>query len=381
MDPMIDLPPASAPPASVVQSTRVLLLEDDLDHRHLFTRQLQKFTKPAHVIASADSLASAQALLLERADEVDVIVADLGLPDASGVQVIEGIVAVAPYKPIIVLSARLEQGVQAMRAGAQDYLVKGETDAAGLEQAIRHACTRQALANELRTTTRDAEQLVYSVSHDLRGPLSVASGFVSLLEKEPLPPEAEPLVAPIRRSLERLEAITEDLMAYARSVHGPLDLAVCDVAGLVRTVAHDQLIGPSVRVHDGMPILVADARLLRHLFENLLGNAHKYRHPDRELAIEVHARPHALGWQVDVDDNGIGIKPGSRERVFDMFVRAVDDASIEGTGIGLSICRRAVERHGGRIWAEDNPRGAGTRISFVLPGDLVATADDPTAAA
>lgn len=356
--------------------TRVLLLEDDVDHRELFTLQLGSFAKRTDVVGAAGTLADAIGFLHERADEVDCIVADLGLPDANGMQVLEGLVEVAPGKPIVVLTSRLEQGIEALEAGAQDYLVKGQTDSAFLERAIGHAIARQSLANELVATTRDAEHLVYSVSHDLRGPLSVAGGFVGLLEELSLPPEAMALINPIHRSLARIEAITDDLLEYARSVHGPLRLVQVDLSLLVKAVVQDQLVGQKVHVREPLPTLVGDPRLLRHVIENLVGNAVKYADGSRPAQVEVHAHPHPMGWQINVDDNGIGIPSGSTERVFDMFVRAVEDDVVTGTGIGLAVCRRAIERHQGRIWAEPNPSGVGTRMAFVLPGNLVEGASD-----
>jgi PAS domain-containing protein len=124
--------------------------------------------------------------------------------------------------------------------------------------------------------------------------------------------------------------------------------------------------GASVFVDPGLPVASCDPTLIRQLMQNLIGNAIKYRHPDRACRLSVSARPEGGEWLVSVTDNGVGIPPEHRARVFEMFTR-VDHRAPGGHGVGLSTCQRIVERHGGRIWA-GAADGGGTVVTFSLPG-------------
>jgi signal transduction histidine kinase len=124
--------------------------------------------------------------------------------------------------------------------------------------------------------------------------------------------------------------------------------------------------GATVRVTTPPATLTCDPTLLRQLLQNLIGNAVKYRDPDRDCRVEVCARWAAGEWVVTVSDNGIGIPAGHRRRVFEMFAR-IEPGGHVGHGVGLSTCERIVTRHGGRIWA-DTAHGGGTAVSFTLPG-------------
>ncbi len=347
----------------------MLLLEDDPGDADLFRLHVEVFEQSAEVVAVAATLAEALAMIEAGPEDFDVVVADLGLPDASGFEVVEALVEVLPDTPVLVLTGRNDDGSPALDAGAQDYLVKQHLRGEQLERAVRYAISRQATISALRATTRDVEHLVYSVTHDLKGPLTVATGFLEML-RESLTDLDEgdlEMVDAIERSHKRMAAIVADLLEYARAVHGALSLAPTDLGELVGTVANTLAPGQIDDIEVGeLPTIHADRRLLRHVFENLVGNAFKYASPDRPVKVTVTAVPHALGWRIDVDDNGRGIPERSRDRVFDIFVRGTEVEDVAGTGIGLAICRRAVERHGGRVFV--SPReGPGTRMSVILP--------------
>ncbi len=366
--PMPDSPAPSTVTADPV--VRLLLVEDDPADAELFKLHIEVFDHPAEIVAVATTLADALEMIDELGDGVDIVVADLGLPDASGFEVVEALVERAPDTPILVLTGRNADGSPALDAGAQDYLVKQHLRGEQLERALRYAISRQATISALRSTTRDVEHLVYSVTHDLKGPLTVATGFLEMLRDsfgDELNEDRATMFDAIERSNKRMTTIISDLLEYARAVHGALNLSATDLGELVRSVANSRTPGETAAIDVGdLPTIHADPRLLRHVFENLVGNALKYADPERPIEVTVRAHRHAIGWQIDVDDNGRGIPEKSRERVFDIFVRSPEVEEVSGTGIGLSICRRAVERHGGRIWVDDTG-GPGTRISLALP--------------
>ncbi len=368
----------SAEPLPVERgAVRLLLVEDDPSDAELVRFHADSFTEATDVVAVAASLAEALGVLEAHEDEVDVLIADLGLPDADGLEVVEALVGKAPDLPVIVLTGRDVDGNPALEAGAQDYLVKQSLQAADLERAVRYAMSRQATINALRSTTRDVEHLVYSVTHDLKGPLTVASGFLDMLRDElgPVSVEADEMLEAIERSHKRMGGIVADLLQYARAVHGPLQLGRTDLNVLLAEVVGSRTPPERAAFEVGeLPTIVADQRLLRHVFENLVGNALKYASPDRPLEVRVTADRHPVGWRIDVADNGLGIPAEMHERVFDIFVRSPEVEKIGGTGIGLSICRRAVERHGGRIWVSSRAGEEGTTFSMLLPASAQAFA-------
>ena len=168
-----------------------------------------------------------------------------------------------------------------------------------------------------------------------------------------------------------------DVVAHGH--HEPVVAAsYLDLDALVGTVVHS--LDESLRSSGGvvvtgvLPIVQGDEAQLGQLFLNLIGNALKFHHPGRAPRVVIAARPDAAGWLLSISDNGIGIAPEFRERVFQLFRRLHTPEEFPGTGIGLSICRKVVERHGGRIWIEDGP-GRGTSLVFTLPRD--ATRDRP----
>lgn len=361
------LEPMNAEPIPLRRSPlQVVLLEDQPEHRQLVELQLLAFSPPATLLGSSETLAGLLELLAQHGEAVDAVIADLHVHDAAGVEIVHAIRSHAPTLPVVVLTSSTDQADEPLRAGAQDYLQKGQVSSEDLEISLRHAVRRQVVVNQLASANRDIEQLVYSFTHDLRGPLSVAGGFLSLLEETDLDERQTGMVEPLGRALARMDGLTGDLIDYARSAHGELEREPTDLATVASESALDLQALDRVEV-GALPVVDVDPRLIRHLFDNLIGNSLKYADEARPVRVAITAVPHRAGWQVNVDDNGRGLPADQRERVFDMFVRAAEDSEVAGTGLGLAICQRVIDRHGGRIWVTDNPAGPGTRVAFLLP--------------
>lgn len=166
-----------------------------------------------------------------------------------------------------------------------------------------------------------------------------------------------------------MQALIEDLLRYSRAGRGELHVARVDSAEVVaRTVdALGVAIGEAraeIEVRD-LPVVTADEAALGQVFQNLIANALKYGDGE-EPRVEISAVPAGAEWRFSVEDNGIGIEPRHAERVFQMFQRLHTRESYPGTGVGLALCRVAVERHGGRIWCEPRLAG-GTAFHFTIP--------------
>ncbi len=226
-------------------------------------------------------------------------------------------------------------------------------------------------AEALEQINHDLEQFVAVVSEDLAEPLGSVAGSVRELQAlgEGLGDEARRLVEDIGDEADAMRARIEDLLRYSRIAQDELQRAPVDCGALVERVLAD--LGEQGRTQEAaidvgrLPTVDADERLLSLLFANLLDNALRFADPDAGARVTLHAEADAGLWLFRVSDEGIGLDYGDVERVFELFERVHPDAS-SGSGIGLTICRRIVERHGGRIWAEPQPEG-GTSFVFTLP--------------
>ena len=203
------------------------------------------------------------------------------------------------------------------------------------------------------------------VAHDLSEPVAGIAMLVGLLERRPDEPPPPGVLGQLRAGSERARDLIDGVLQYARA--GELSTERVALAGLVAEVAAD--LGPSLEsagatVQIGsLPEVEGDPRQLRRVLQNLFANALKFR-ADAPLTIELSALRDSEEWVVTVRDNGVGVSPDQAGLIFGMFARA--NLEIEGAGIGLAVCRRIVEAHGGRIWVEP-AAGGGSAFRFTLP--------------
>jgi light-regulated signal transduction histidine kinase (bacteriophytochrome) len=216
------------------------------------------------------------------------------------------------------------------------------------------------------------EQFAYVASHDLQEPLRMVSSYTQLLArryKGKLDADADEFIAFAVDGALRMKRLLNDLLAYSRvSTRGHPLRSISSEAVLDQTLANLQVAiteSQATITHDPLPIVLADQTQLLQLFQNLIANALKFR---AEQPPEVHISAEARGreWLFSIRDNGIGIDPQFADRIFVIFQRLHNQADYPGTGIGLAICKRIVERHAGRIWVESQP-GQGATFYFTLP--------------
>ncbi|MBI3977497.1 MAG: PAS domain-containing sensor histidine kinase, partial [Chloroflexi bacterium] len=224
----------------------------------------------------------------------------------------------------------------------------------------------------LAQSNAELEQFAYVASHDLQEPLRMVSSYVQLLARRyrgQLDADADEFIAYAVDGARRMQVQINDLLTYSRIGRKGEPLTSTDTgAALDQAIANLRLViaeNQAIVSHDDLPVLAADQSQLVLLFQNLIGNAVKFR---GAAAPRVHITAERAGdeWVFAVRDNGIGIDPEYHERIFAIFQRLHNKAAYPGTGIGLAICKRIVERHGGRIWVE-SALGQGSRFSFTIP--------------
>ncbi|HLJ04101.1 MAG TPA: PAS domain S-box protein [Solirubrobacteraceae bacterium] len=243
--------------------------------------------------------------------------------------------------------------------------------------AIRDITDRRLMEDELRRSNHDLEQFAYVASHDLSEPLRVISGFVELLSRRygsQLDEEGERFIDFILTGVERMQALIDDLLAYSRAGRATLDPREVDVAALVEDLLRalrPELEARGVDVQVGtLPSVRAEKSLLRQVIQNLISNAVKFSDAAAPV-VRVSSERVPGAWCFAVADNGPGVEPRYRERIFEMFQR-LHGRDVPGSGIGLAIVKRLVERHGGRVWVSDaSPRGA--TFNFTIPDRVAAS--------
>jgi signal transduction histidine kinase len=247
---------------------------------------------------------------------------------------------------------------------------QAESQRAELESAHRQLSGRR---RELERSNAELAEFAAVASHDLRSPLAAIDGYLALLLDvygDEIPARGRDWVGVARTAVARMLNLTESLLNYATVGASTCERESVDLAAVVDSVLLDlvrelRAAAATVHVQRPGPTVEADPVLLRQLLQNLVANAVKHREPTRDCRIDVTVEAEHGGWVVAVADQGRGIPPEDRERVFGMFTR-LEGAPAGGSGIGLATCTRIVEQHHGRIWIEETP-GGGVTVRFFLP--------------
>lgn len=221
---------------------------------------------------------------------------------------------------------------------------------------------------------RELDEFSYAVSHDLKEPLRGIEGVARVLEEEcaeRLDEAGREYVTSLRTSAARMRRLVDDLLRLSRATRRQYPMERVPMGEIVDDALKSlgyavEQSHARVSVPAGMPAIMCDRVRMTEVLQNLIGNALKYAAPGRPPEVEIRCDRVTEGWLLSVRDNGVGIAPDEQEKVFDLFHRGASTSAREGTGVGLAICKRVVENHGGRIWAKSTP-GDGTTFHVLLP--------------
>jgi signal transduction histidine kinase len=355
---------------------RVLIVEDDPSDVELALYGLKKggFTPDADVVQTSDDF---KARIFKNAYEV--VLADYGLPGWNGMETVEILRKAGLDTPVIMVSGALGElkAVECIKQGAADYVLKDHW--ARLPDSVRRAIREKKLRDDhrkaqsdLARSNRELEQFAYVASHDLQEPLRMVAAYTQLLAERyhgKLDANADKYIHYIVDGALRMQMLIQDLLTFSRVGRGGIERQPVQVGDVLKIAIRN--LGAAIEessAHitvDPLPNVIADRPMLVQLFQNLIANAIKFRGPSPP-AIRVAAEKKANEWVLSVADNGIGIAPEYFEIIFVVFKRLHTHDEYPGSGIGLSICKKIVEQHGGCIWVESQP-GQGATFKFTLP--------------
>jgi two-component system, sensor histidine kinase and response regulator len=372
--------------------TRLLVVDDELALVKALCHTLE-----AEGYCTAGFTSAAHALNALRAGQFDIVLTDLTMPEMDGIAFLRAANGINPDVVGIVMTGHgtIATAVEAMKAGALDYILKpfdlsvilrvlARTQAmqrlrrenAALLQRLSERTVELETANrELQVANRELEAFSYSVSHDLRAPLRTIAGLSGVLLEDfgtLMPSDARSHVSTVSAQALRMGQLIEDLLRFSRLGRQPLSKQPVDVAGLVREVVGElRALEPDRTVEilvGDLPGAAADPSLLRQVFVNLVSNALKFTRHRAKAVIRIAGSRQGAASLYSVEDNGAGFDMRQADNLFRIFHRLHRNEEFEGTGVGLSIAQRIVERHGGRILAQAQP-DSGATFSFTLPDD------------
>jgi signal transduction histidine kinase len=333
-------------------------------------------------VETVDRLADGLAFIAKQ--PVHVVLLDLHLPDSMGITTAERLIQAAPTLPVVVLTSidDDELGMQAVMKGAQDFLLKGQVEPELLTRSLRYAIERKYAEDQIRHHVQQLEErnqeldaFSYIVAHDLKGPLSLVTGYTDLLLTEGVESISSEQLAwleVIKDQSLRMQNIISGLLLLAQLRDARDVIEIVDMRHLIQSALSylDQWLtarGVQVEVIEPLPPVLGHIPWLEAVFTNLISNAIKYigqNNEDPRIWIRGYQQGQVVRYEIE--DNGLGIDQKHRDRLFEMFTRVHPDEA-GGIGLGLSIVKRIIVKLNGYVSVESEP-GAGSTFWFILPG-------------
>jgi signal transduction histidine kinase len=367
------------------KTLNVVLVEDNAGDARLLREMFSKEKPDSFHLTHYLRMSDAEAHLANGG--VDIVLLDMGLPDAHGIETVRRARVAAPNVPMIVLTGLEDEALaaEAMKEGAQDYLIKGQIENRALPRALRHAIERHRMQAEndlvqiLQLQLKD--EFLSHVSHELRSPLTSIYSFSSIIADGlagQTSPQQDEYLHIILRNVSQLQAMIEDLITVMQAQTGKLSIellqtsvadAIVYAVDTLRRAAAAKGITVTFRPSDTLRSAYADPTRLRQILTILLDNAIKFTPPGGAVKIGAQLlEDDPTFLRVEVSDTGHGISPKAAERIFDRLYQVSDsgEAGRNGLGLGLYIAQDLVTRQGGRIWVRSELQ-QGSHFSFIVP--------------
>lgn len=356
---------------------KVLLVEDNPDDALLVQEMIRARGAGQFELSVERTLVDSLNRL--KKESFDLILLDFNLPDSRGIATMKNLQKEASHLAIVVITGMDEEAValEALKNGAEDFLVKSEFDGSLLIRSARYAVERKR-SEDLQRASKAKDEFLANMSHELRTPMNSIIGFSEVLCKEKfgaLNERQKKYAQNILISGRYLLSLINEVLDLAKVESGQmvLEASLFPVKGcleeallMMEGLPFSAKIKPVLELTEDLGEIYADQRKIKQVVYNLLANAVKFTSNGK---VGIRARRIEGGIEVAVWDTGIGIAPENLGKVFEAFFR-VESAyakETEGTGLGLAICRKIVELHGGKIWIESDGIGKGTVAKFTIP--------------
>ena len=363
----------------------ILLVDDDPGDRRLVMLALTKSRQPIQfTVQTAQSVAEALEHL--KNNSFDLVLLDLGLPDSRGLETVDRVCQAIPHIPVVVLTvlADEETGVEAIKKGASDYLVKSNYFSDMLVRTIRYSLERkradeereklnkdlETAVRELSRSNKELQDFAYIIAHDLKAPLraiGTLADWMSTDYADKFDEEGRKQMKLLRGRVDRMHNLIEAVLQYSRLGREKEKWVQVDLNKLVPEVI-DMVAPPqniTITTESQLPVIECEETRISQVFQNLLSNAVKYMDkPQGRISIGC-AEDDGF-WKFSVADNGCGIEEKHVDRIFKIFQTLSPRDEFESTGIGLTMVKKIVELCGGKIWVQSKP-GEGSTFFFTLP--------------
>ncbi|MES2207815.1 MAG: ATP-binding protein [Pseudomonadota bacterium] len=353
----------------------ILVIDDDRGDRIACQRVLKSAWNNHVQLIEADSGESGLDVIEK--NKLDCVLLDYFLSGINGLEVLKRIRLSYPYLAVIMIDGKGDDAnaVQAMREGAQDYISKANITAESIKRIIENALEKMTLQQKVAQQREELENFTSVLVHDLRAPTRSIMHLSKFIEEDLQAENIDinQIINNCRRTVkvaQRMDALIDTLREYTKVneqiVFEPIEIGRM-VKDTLSNLEHLILEHGAQVTYDTLPVVIGNASQLIQLFQNLISNSIKYCKVEIP-SIHITAKPQdAKNWLFCVKDNGIGIDQQYYKRVFEPFKRLHSASTYEGTGLGLTTCKKIIERHGGSIWCESE-KGQGTTFFFTLKG-------------
>ncbi len=352
----------------------ILLVEDELKSAKLFEIYLSKpnIYNVKFVITLSKSMDEVLNELFNKS--FDIILLDLHLPDSKGFETFETIIEKYPNIPIIILTnlQNDELILLCLKEGAQDYIFKSEANPYILQQSIIHSFERFQLHMELKESKNHLANFAHIVAHDLKNPIQsilTLSGMIKYYYHNDDSVNLSSYIDKLEDRLIDVSKMIDNLLLFSINDKKNMVIEEIDINKCIESVRNNlsSIIKETNTniIDEPIPIIRADKGQIIHLLQNMIENSIKYKSNNSPI-IEISSKIKDNKIVISVKDNGIGIPKNKQEKVFELFNQAHKKSNKKGFGIGLSICKKIVERHNGKIFIESE-EGKGTEFNISLP--------------